>query len=105
MSKPRKFKLHDGKSGAAITVRIVWGGGKSFLDKIEPNGLVVINLAAHPDGNDQNQPLIEFLSKTLLVSSSAIEVVAGVQSSEKIISIVGLGAEIVQERLLKAAQR
>jgi len=63
-----------------------------------PNALV-INLSSPAREGKANSELVKRLSKLLRVSTSAIRLVAGHKSREKILLIVGLSAEEVEQKL------
>ncbi len=63
-------------------------------------GVWHIKVAAPPIEGKANKELVEFLSKILGVSKSRISVDKGVTARRKLITIDGLTAEQVKERLL-----
>lgn len=65
------------------------------------DGTIKIKLTAPPVEGKANLALMEFLSEVLDVPRSKIDIVAGINSREKLISIIDLDAETVQERILK----
>lgn len=95
----RKFHLHDGDSGSAITVRITPRMPRNEISEIMEDGTIKIRLSAPPLDGKANQVLIEFLSTILEVSSSKIEIVAGHTSRNKLVSILNLNAEEVTRRI------
>jgi len=65
------------------------------------DGTIKIKLTAPPVEGKANQALVEFLSEVLDIPRSKIDIVAGSNSREKLISILDLDAETVQARILK----
>ena len=100
MTQNRKFELHDGKNGAAIAVRITPRTAKNEIYAILDDGTVKIRLTAPPVEGKANKALIQFLSQVLDVPGSAIEIVAGQTGHDKLISIIGMNSESVQQKLL-----
>jgi uncharacterized protein (TIGR00251 family) len=96
----KKFQLHDGKHGAALTIRVTPRARKTEFSGILEDGTVRIRVSAPPVEGKANKALIKFLSKTLKVRKSQIEIVAGEKGLDKIVSILGMSAEQVQERIL-----
>jgi uncharacterized protein YggU (UPF0235/DUF167 family) len=98
MSNPRKYKMHDGKMGAAITVGLIAGGDQAGILRIEDNGTVIAQLGPLHDA-EPNKKLLEFLAKFFELPIKNLDIVAGLHSSEKLVSIIGLDADEVAEKL------
>jgi uncharacterized protein (TIGR00251 family) len=97
----RQFRLHDGKRGAALTIRVTPRARKTEFSGIMDDGTVRIRVSAPPVEGKANKALIQFLSKVLKVRKSRIEIVAGEKGLDKIVSIMDLSAEQVQQRILE----
>ena len=100
MSK-KDFRLHDGKKGAALAVRVVPRSSKNEIAGILEDGTIKIRLTASPVEGRANQALIEFLSEVLEIPRSKIEIIAGEKGREKLISVLDLDAETAQARILE----
>ncbi|MGB2956213.1 MAG: DUF167 family protein [Anaerolineales bacterium] len=94
----RKFNFHDGEKGSALAVRITTRKGKQKIVKILKDGTVVINISGKTKNN--NQELIKFLSKELGIAQRQFNIIAGVEGNEKLISILDVDSEIIQELVL-----
>ena len=94
----RKFNFHDGEKGSALAVRITTRKGKQKIVKILKDGTVVINISGKTKNN--NQELINFLSKELGIAQRQFNIIAGVEGNEKLISILDVDSEIIQELVL-----
>lgn len=101
MGGDRKFTLHDGKIGAAITVRVTPRMAKDQIYDILDDGTIKIRLTAPPVAGKANKALIRYLAETLEIPASWIEIIAGQNSHDKLISILNLDSEEVQKRILK----
>ncbi|MHC1741008.1 MAG: DUF167 domain-containing protein [Anaerolineaceae bacterium] len=101
MRRERKFQLHDGKMGAAITVRVTPRTAKNEITEILNDGTIKIRLTAPPLDGRANQCLIEFLADVLNVKPNKIDIISGLTSRDKILTIMELTPEEVQERILK----
>ncbi len=99
--KDREFHLHDGKTGAAIAVRITPRSSRDEISEILDNGTVKIRLTAPPSDDKTNQALIAFLAKVLDVKPSQLEIVAGNAGNDKLVTIMDVDKEFVQERILQ----
>lgn len=95
----RKFKLHDGKRGAALTVRVTPRARKTEFAGIMEDGTIRIRVTQPPVEGKANVALIEFLAKVLGVSKRRIEIVAGEKGLDKIVSIEGVTAVEVEGRI------
>ena len=83
-------KFHDGKTGAAIVVKVSPRAKKTEIAGVMADGTLRIRVAAPPVEGAANRALIEFLSDTLNISPSQIEIVAGESSERKLISLIGV---------------
>ena len=62
----------------------------------EPDGTFTIHVAAPPVKGKANREIVRWLSKRLRISSSNVQLVAGIYSNVKVIEITGITeAEIV----------
>jgi len=96
----RKHRLHDGKTGSALAVRVTPRAGRNRIAEVLSDGTVKIQLTAAPVNGEANEKLITFLAKILKVAKSNVEIVAGETGRNKLISIVGVDAATLHERIL-----
>ena len=97
----RKFHLHDGQKGAALAVRVTPRARRNEIVEIQNDGTIKIRLTAPPVEGKANEALVAFLAEVLNVPSSRIEIVAGINGRDKLISILGLDAETAHQRILQ----
>ena len=95
----RKFKLHSGKSGAALTLRITPRARKTEFAGVLEDGILRVRVAAPTVEGKANTALLTFLAKVLAVRKSRIEIIAGERGLDKIVSVLDLSAEEVQSRI------
>ena len=95
----RRFRLHDGKYGAALTVRVTPRSRKSELGGILEDGTIRIRIKEPPVGGEANRALVAFLSKMLDVRKNRIEIVAGQKGLDKIVAVEAMTAEEVENRI------
>ena len=95
----RKFKLHDGKLGAALTVRVSPRARKSEFGGVLEDGTLRIRVKEPPVEGKANKALIAFLAKVLGVRKSRIEIVAGERGLDKIVAIEAMTAEEAENRI------
>lgn len=99
-STMRKFRLHNGKYGAALTVRVTPRARRSEVGGILEDGTIRIRIQEPPVEGKANRALVVFLSKILGVRKNQIEIVAGEKGLDKIVAVEAMTAEEVEKRLL-----
>jgi uncharacterized protein YggU (UPF0235/DUF167 family) len=100
----RKFKITDAKGGAAFTVRVVTRSASTQLVGLQEDGILKIRLTANAAGDSAaNEELVSFLAEELGVPANHIEIVAGANGRDKLVSVEGITTELVESRLGKVA--
>ncbi len=99
--KEREFHLHDGKMGAAITVRVTPRSSRNEINEILDDGTVKVRLTATQGEEQINQALIAFLAQILGVKPEQVEIVAGSTGKDKLVTITDMDKAEVQEKILK----
>ncbi len=97
----RHYHLHDGKKGAALTVRVIPGARKNEVAEILNDGTLKIRLVNTADDQKLNRNLREFLAGVLQIPAGRIDIVAGLGGLDKLITVLDLDASVLQERILK----
>jgi len=92
--------MHDGRQGAALAVKVTLGAPHNKISDILPDGTLRIKLKSE----ESNQELIKFLSEVLDVSISKIDIIGGHSGSDKLISILDVGKDEVQKRIMANIQ-
>jgi hypothetical protein len=95
----RKFRIHDGKRGAALAIRVTPRAKKNEVSEILDDGTIKIRITAPPVEGKANKALIEFLAEVLDISSSDIEIIAGDTGRDKLISVLNMDTETVGRRI------
>lgn len=83
---------------ATLSVRIQPRSSKNGINRME-DGSLKIRLTAPPVDGAANEALIKFLSDTLSISKSQVEIVSGLTGRQKIIRVSGM-SEVDVIRLL-----
>ena len=96
----RQFRLHNGQRGVALAVRVTPRASRNQITEIQSDGTVKVRLIAPPVDDDANKLLVEFLAGVLGVSSSKLDIVAGLSGRDKLISIIDMEKDEVHQRLL-----
>ena len=100
MISERNFHLHDGQSGTALAIRITLRASSNQVAELLGDGTIRIRLAAS-SGDQVNSELKVYLSNILGVSESAIDIVAGQNSRDKLVSILNLSSETAQKKIIE----
>lgn len=90
--------LRDADGGITLRVRVQPRASRDALGG-EREGALVVRLTAPPVEGAANEALARFLGKTLGVAPSAVRVVAGASSRNKVVSVSGLDAATARERI------
>lgn len=95
----REFKITKAEEGAAFAVHVVPKSVKNEVVGKHGDALKIrlINSSARGAANNT---LLDFLAKKLDVDRECIEVAAGMDSTEKMVVVVGLTPGEVEGRLL-----
>ncbi len=98
---PNKFELHDGRAGSALTIRVTSRSKRNEVVEVLNDGTVRIHLVSTNSEQEANKVLVRFLSEILEVPTSHIEVVAGQSGPDKIVTVLDMSAEKVQEKIIR----
>jgi len=96
----RQFRLHSGKKGSALAVRVTPRASRNEIVEMLDDGTIKVRLAAPPADNEANRALIEFLADILGVSKSRLDIVAGVTGRDKLIAVLDMDAETAHQRIV-----
>ena len=99
---PREFRITDAQHGAAFTVRVVTRADNVEIVGLQDDGVLKIRLTESPAEGRANAQLVQFLADVLEVSPAQIEIVAGADKPNKIISVKNVSPAWVEEHLLQA---
>jgi uncharacterized protein (TIGR00251 family) len=96
----RDFRLHDGKKGSALAVRVTPRASHNKIVEVMEDGTIKIHLAAPPVDGEANEQLILFLADVLNVPKSRVEIVAGATGRDKLVSVLDMDAETAHKRIV-----
>ena len=99
MVDSHRFQFHDSKSGGALHVRIQAGAKKTEIAEIMEDGTIKIRLTAPALEGKANHALIQYLSDLLKVKASAIEIVAGLLSKDKLVTVTNITPEQLEQTI------
>jgi uncharacterized protein len=92
----------NAKTGAAISVKVIPRAKKNEVAGLMEDGSVKIRITAPPVEGAANQALVDFLSQLLNIHRNQIEIVAGLSSERKLISLLGISPQAVDTILRRA---
>ena len=101
MEDKQRHHFHGGKMGSAIAVKIVPNASKDQIVEIHKDGAIIISLKADNNEAEVNKALLEFLSKVFEIPAKKMEIVAGTQRNEKLITILDVDSRVVQDKIIK----
>ena len=93
-----KFKITDAQGGAAFAVRVMPRASKNEISG-RYGEAIRVRLAATLAEGAANEALIELLSEKLAVRTNQIEILAGHASRDKIVCVIGLTPQELEQRL------
>lgn len=96
----RKFFLHDGKRGSALAVRVTPRASRNEIVGLLNDGTIKVHLASEPADEESNVELVSFLAEVLGVPKSRVEIVAGENGRDKLISVLDMDVETAHQRVL-----
>jgi uncharacterized protein YggU (UPF0235/DUF167 family) len=101
----RKFNLHEGKKGSAITVHVVPGMAEKKIVEVKDDGTLVVEMDTKDVAGKTNQLLVKYFASILDVTQDDIEVVAGSEGADKLISIINTNTDEVNKHLMMLVQK
>ena len=99
----REFKITKASRGAALAVKIIPKANATEIAGVEPDGTVKIRLTAPPVDDQANQELVEFMAGLFNIDPQDVEIVAGEESRNKLISLLNIGAMDVERIINESA--
>ena len=96
----RSFRLHDGRVGSALAVRVTPRASRNEVVEVMADGTVRIRITASPVDGEANEKLVAFLAEVLNVPKSRLEIVAGLSGRDKLISVLDMDAATVHKRIV-----
>jgi uncharacterized protein (TIGR00251 family) len=97
----RNYRLHDGKKGAAIAVRVTPRSSRNQIVGVLHDGTIKIHITAAPAEGEANEELIKFLSDVLGIAKSRIDIVAGATGRDKLISVLDMDADALHKKIVE----
>lgn len=96
----RKFKLHDGKKGSALAIRVTPRASRNEIVDLLEDGTIKVRIAAPPADGEANETLIEFMAEILGVPRSRLDIIAGATGRDKLIAVFDMDVETAHSRIV-----
>ena len=96
----RKFELHSGQRGSALAVRITPRASRNQIAGVLDDGTIKVYLVSDPSEDELNAELLSYLAEVLGVPKSRVEVVAGENGRDKLVSVMDIDVDTAQQRVL-----
>jgi len=96
----RNYRLHDGKKGSAIAVRVTPRSSRNQIVGVLHDGTIKIHITAAPVDGEANSELIKFLSDLLGIPKSRIDIVAGTTGRDKIVSVLDMDSDTLHKKIV-----
>ncbi|MFN2112740.1 MAG: DUF167 domain-containing protein [Anaerolineales bacterium] len=95
----REFRFHDGGQGAALAIRVKFGSKTRRILKVLKDGTVVVGLPGA--GKDANKELLQFLANEFDIDQEKLQIIAGHEGKNKLISVLQFKPEDIQQLVLE----
>jgi uncharacterized protein (TIGR00251 family) len=96
----RKYELHSGQRGSALAVRITPRASQNQIVGVLNDGTIKVHLVSDPSDDELNGELLSYLAEVLGVPKSRVEIVAGENGRDKLVSILDMDVETAHQRVL-----
>lgn len=101
MTKDREYHLHDGKTGAALAIRVIPRASQNEISEILDDGTIKVRLKTSGTDPASNQALLQFLAEVLAIPVNSLEIVAGQTGFDKLITVINIDSTTVQKRIIQ----
>jgi uncharacterized protein (TIGR00251 family) len=96
----RKYELHDGQRGSALGVRVTPRASRNQIVGVLTDSTVKVHLVCGPSDEEINTELIGYLAEVLGVPKSRVEIVAGKNGRDKLVSVLDMDVDTAHQRVL-----
>lgn len=96
----RKYELHSGRRGAALGVRVTPRASRNQIVGVLNDSTIKVHLVCGPSDEEINVELLAYLAQVLGVPKSRVEIVAGENGRDKLISVLDMDVETTHQRIL-----
>ncbi len=97
----REFRLHNGQKGSALAVRVTPRASQNQVVGVLNDGTIKVHLTSSADEAEMNALLMAYLSDILGVPKSRLEIVAGENGRDKLISVLDMDTGSVHKKIVE----
>lgn len=97
----REFRLHNGKKGSALAVRVTPRASQNQVVGVLNDGTIKVHLTSSAEDADINTSLMAYLSNILEVPRTRLEIVAGENGRDKLISVLDMDTVTVHKKIVE----
>jgi hypothetical protein len=97
----RKYHLHSGRQGAALAIRVTPRASRNEIVDVLSDGTVKVHITAPPVEGKANETLLRFLADAFDIPVSRLEIVAGANGRDKIISVLDMDSNTLHKKILE----
>lgn len=97
----REFRLHNGQKGSALAVRVTPRASQNQVVGVLNDGTIKVHLTSPAEDAEMNTSLMTFLSEILGVPKSRLEIVAGANGRDKLISVLDMDTGSVHKKIVE----
>lgn len=90
--------LQSRSNGFALAVKVVPGASRNAIAGTHGDGIKV-TVSAAPERGAANEAVIRLLAEVLGLPKTSVQIVRGQTSQRKEVLIVGLSADVIEQRL------
>ena len=94
-----KFQFGQGQGGAALAIKVVPRASKNEIVSFMSDDSLKVRVTAPPVEGAANDAVIKLLSDALNIPKNRVMIVAGEAHSQKVVSVMGLTAEQIDDKL------
>ncbi len=98
----REFRLHNGQKGSALAVRVTPRASRNQVVGVINDGTIKVHLVSSANESEINASLMAYLAEILGVSKSRLEIVAGENGRDKLISVLDMDTHSVHRKIIEA---
>ena len=96
----RKYELHGGQRGSALGVRVTPRASRNQIVGVLNDSTIKVHLICGPSDEEINTILIGYMAEVLGVPKSRVEIVAGENGRDKLVSVLDMDVETAHQRVL-----
>ncbi|HEY9077112.1 MAG TPA: hypothetical protein VIO61_11310 [Anaerolineaceae bacterium] len=98
-SKERSYTFHNGDSGTAFIVELIFKDIKKMSICGVSDGRICVQISPKIPESKIDLELVDFLSQFLNINADQIQIVGGKGTSDRIVSVMGVSPETIEQQV------